>query len=231
MSGCAAAGSTRSTWSGEWSRAGGPAVAAARCRFRGWCAARSLRIPAGCWWSRTRRNWSRGCSPRWPAITPSRRRPEPATCTRRWPGRSAATGPRPRWRCCPRCTAGRAARPPSCWPCCGGASPGPTLTWKPPPARGRRAGWSGPGSAGPARRRPPSGGASPRRRMSRAPVTSRPGARCGPAAASPGTSWCRPARPTGPWSCWPACAAGSPRWPARPDPWMAPGWSSSSTTR
>ena len=78
-----------------------------------------------------------------------------------------------------------------------GASPGPTLTWKPPPAPGRRAGWSGPGSAARARRRPPSGGASPRRRMSRAPVTSRPGARCGRAAASPGTSWCRPARPTG----------------------------------
>ena len=65
----------------EWFRAGGPAAAAARCRFRGWCAARSSRIPAGCWWSRTRRNWSRGCSPRSPAITPSRRRPAPATCT------------------------------------------------------------------------------------------------------------------------------------------------------
>ena len=34
------------------------------------------------------------------------RRPGPATCTRRWPGRSAATGPRPRSRCCRPCTAG-----------------------------------------------------------------------------------------------------------------------------
>ena len=34
----------------------------------------------------------------------------PATCTRRWPARSAATGARPRSPCCPPCTAGRAAR-------------------------------------------------------------------------------------------------------------------------
>src|SRR5262249_11660764 len=38
-------------------------------------------------------------------------------------------------------------------------------------------------------------------------------ARRGPAAGSPATSWCRRAPPTGPWSCWPPCAAGSRRCP------------------
>ena len=46
-------------------------------------------------------------------------------------------------------------------PVAGGAAAalpaGPTPTWRRPPGRGRRAGWSGPGSAGRARRRPPSG--------------------------------------------------------------------------
>ena len=40
----------------------------------------------------------------------------------------------------------------------------------------------------------------------------RPAARCAPAAGSPATSWCRPARPTGRWCCWRACAAAWPRW-------------------
>ena len=47
----------------------------------------------------------------------------------------------------------------SCWPCCAAGSRWPTSTWKRRRGRGRRAGWSGPGSAGPARRRPPSGAA------------------------------------------------------------------------
>ena len=41
---------------------------------------------------------------------------------RSWPGHSAGTGARPRWHCCPRCTAGPAAKPASCSPCSGGAS-------------------------------------------------------------------------------------------------------------
>ena len=95
--------------------------------------------------------------------------------------------------------------------------PRATPTWRRPRGRERKAGWSGPGSAGPARRRPPSGGASPRPRTSRAPMTSGPGARCGPAAGSPGTSWCRPARPTGRWCCWPPAPPARGPGPAGPD--------------
>ena len=108
--GCPAAGSARSTWSAGWCPAAGPPAAAARCRSRGCCAARWSPIRAGCWWWPTPPSWSRGCWPRWPGIARSPRRPAPGTCTRRWPARSAATGPRPRWPCCPPCTAGRAAR-------------------------------------------------------------------------------------------------------------------------
>ena len=52
---------------------------------------------------------------------------------------------------------------------------------------------------------PGAGGGRPRR-----------AGRCAPAAGSPGTSSCRPARPTGRWCCSRACGRGWPRW--RPGP-------------
>ena len=108
--------------SGRWAtprrrRTADPAGAAPRGRGRS---------RAGCWWWPTPHSLSRGFSPRSPVITRSRRRPDPAICTRRWRARSAVTGPRPRWRCCPPCTAEPAARRRSCWPCSGGASRRPT---------------------------------------------------------------------------------------------------------
>ena len=91
-SGWRAAGSARSTWSAGWCPAAGPAAAAARCRSPGCCAGRWWPIRAMSWWSPTPRSSSRGCWPPSPATARWPRRPGRGTCTRRWPGRSAATG-------------------------------------------------------------------------------------------------------------------------------------------
>ena len=74
---------------------------------------------------------------------------------------------------------GRAARPASCSPCCGGASPPRPATWRPRRGPARKAGWSDPCSAGPARRRRPRGAPSPR-----SPATPRPSGTPGPGRAS-----------------------------------------------
>ena len=152
-----AAGSARSTWSAGWSPAAGRPAAAARCRSPGCCAARWWPTRAGCWWWPTRRSSSRGCWPRWPATTRSPRRPARRPVpgagrrVRRRPGQGQG---RPAVRHVRRrgrrgvAAARRAAAP---------VPAAATSTWRPRPGRARRAGWSGPGSAGPARRRPPSG--------------------------------------------------------------------------
>ena len=128
-----------------------------------------------------------------------RGRGAPATSTRRWPPtRSAATGPRPRWRCWAPCTGRPAATAAPRWRCCAGGSRPRSGTSRRPRGPARRAGWSAPGSAGPARRRPPrwrraapaagrAAGPPPRRSRAQA----RRG-RPAPAAGSPATSWSRP---------------------------------------
>ena len=83
----------------------------------------------------------------------------------------------------------------------------PPSTWNWPPGRGRRARWSGRGSAGPARRRRATGAASPPSPTTRAPRIRARAGRYAPAAGSPATSWSRQARPTGPSSSWQACGA------------------------
>ena len=99
-----------------------------------------------------------------------------------------------------------------------------------PDRRGGRPGPLAPGQDLPATVRGLAGRHRPGRGPTRTPTRRRRGPAGPPAtgAASPATSWSRPAPPTGPWSCWPAPAAGSPPGPRhRP----APSWCSSSTTR
>ena len=171
-----------------WCPGGGPPAAAARCRSPRCCGGRWSPIRAGNSSSPTPRSWSRGCSPRSPA-TPGW--PRPAADERPVQalaaGRSAATGPGPRSRCCRRdvrATGGEAGRLLAAlrrrFPVAvgyveaaardgeaGGLVRSRLGRTCPPPSAAWRELTDGPATSGEARRPP------------------------GPAAGSPATSWCR----------------------------------------
>ena len=104
---------------------------------------------------------------------------------------------------------GAVVRPASYLPCSGSGFRWPPGMWKRRHKPVRKATWSSPCSAGPARRRPPPGGQSPRNRVTRtARAIPARAPRRAPAAGSPAISWCRQARRTGRSCCWPVCAGG-----------------------
>jgi DNA polymerase I len=92
---------------GRWATVGGE-----RCSCPSRSGPRSRPTRDGGWWWPTRRSWSRGCWPRWPA---TRRWPGPAgagTCTPGWsPRASSAPGRRRSWPCSAPCTAPPPGRP------------------------------------------------------------------------------------------------------------------------
>ena len=167
--GCATAGSARSTWPAASSPAGGPPAAAARCRSRRWCAGRWSPTPAGASWSPTPASSSRGCWPRCPA-TPAWPRPAAAGDLYAALAADAFGGDRARAKVAllgAMYGADRRRRGPGAGGAAAALPDRLSSTSRRRPGPARRAGWSAPGWAAPARRRRPPGarrGCEPRRR-------------------------------------------------------------------